>query len=174
MSKLIRAQDRLDDDELTLVRLRRLNTVQIEEVVKNQEICRIAFNSESYPYVAPFQYVVMEGILYFHLTEYGRKMRLLEKDNRVCVEIERYAPDFSEYSFVGMMGRLELVEDPTEKDRAIQKLSQDGARKLSVNFLAAHGLKREEGWSSLPNKKPLHVARLEADEVIGLTSPYSR
>jgi len=146
---------------------------QIEELIRDQVMCRIAFKSESFPYVAPFQYVVVDGTLYFHLTDYGRKMRLLEKDNRVCVEIESYAPDLSQYSFVVMRGRLEFVEDPRERGRAIQRLSEEGAGKLSDNFLAAHGLKKEEGWSSLPHKKPLRVAKLEVDEVLGLTSPYS-
>jgi hypothetical protein len=64
------------------------------------ELCRIAFKGNKYPYMAPFQYVFMDGSIYFHFTDYGRKMRLLEKDKRVCVEIEKYKPDLSEYKFI--------------------------------------------------------------------------
>jgi hypothetical protein len=162
-----------DEDALTEVRLPKMEMHQIEAVIQEQFICRVAFKDEPFPYVAPFQYVVIDGTLYLHLTDYGRKMRLLERDNRVCVEIETYAPDLSRYSFVVMRGRLLFVEDPEERTRVVKRLSQEGAKKLSDNFLAVHGLRREEGWSSLPRKQPLRVARLEADEVRGLMSPYS-
>ena len=122
--------------------------------------------------MAPFQYVLMNGSIYFHFTDYGRKMRLLEKDKRVCVEIEEYKPDLSEYNFVVLRGTLKVVTDPQERAMVIRRMAEEGEQKLSPNFLAAHGFKKEEGWSSITPEKPLVIVKLEnIAQEIGLKSP---
>ena len=109
---------------------------------------------------------------YFHFTDYGKKMKLLQKDNRVCVSIENLSPDMSSYSFVSFRGELEQVNSTKERERAIKKLSEKGSEKLSENFLAAHGFKAEEGWESLSHEKPLVIYKLKTiSETTGLKSP---
>jgi len=157
---------------LTIVRLPKMNKREIEKLIREQMLCRIAFKGDEYPYMAPFQYVFIDGSLYFHFTDYGRKMKLLERDNRVCVEIEKYRPDLSEYSFVVLRGTLKVVTNPQERTKAIKKMAEEGKQKLSKNFLAAHGFKKEEDWSSLTPEKPLLIVKLkEIAEEIGLKSP---
>jgi len=157
---------------LTVVKLPKMTKFEIERLLREQILCRIAFKGDDYPYMAPFQYVPMDGSLYFHFTDYGKKMRLLEKDKRVCVEIENYRPDLSEYNFVVLRGKLKVVRDPQERAKVIEKLANEGKQRLSRNFLAAHGLKKEQGWSSLSLEKPLVIVKLdEVTETIGLKSP---
>ncbi len=135
-------------------------------------LCRIAFKGDEYPYMAPFQYVFMNGSIYFHFTDYGRKMKLLEKDKRVCVEIEKYKPDLSEYKFIVLRGLLKVVTNYYERVRVMKRMAKEGKQKLSPNFLAAHGFKKEEGWSSLSEEKPLIMVKLEnVVQEIGLKSP---
>jgi len=155
-----------------IVRLPQMEKREIEKLIREQMLCRIAFKGDKYPYMAPFQYVYMDGSLYFHFTDYGKKMRLLEKDNRVCVEIEKYRADLSEYSFVVLRGTLKVVTGPQERAKVIKRLAEEGKQKLSTNFLAAHGFKKEEGWSSFTPEKPLVIVKLEdIAEEIGLKSP---
>jgi len=154
-----------------LIRLPKMEKNDIEKLVRGQSICRIAFMGKKYPYIAPFQYTSINGILYFHFTDYGKKMRLLKKNKRVCVEIERYLPDLSEYSFVVLRGTLKIVTDPRERTNAIERMAEEGKQKLSENFLAAHGFKKEEGWSSFTPEKPIVIFKLEEiAEEIGLKS----
>lgn len=135
-------------------------------------ICRIAFKGNEYPYIIPLQYVFMNGSLYFHFAEYGRKMKLLETNNQVCVEIEKYQPDLSEYCFIMLRGKLKIVGDPQERAKVIKMLAEEGRRKLSLNFLAAHGFNKEEGWSSFNPERPLVIAKLEeTGRALGLKSP---
>jgi len=112
---------------------------EINQLIREQLLCRIAFKGDEYPYMAPFQYVLMNGSIYFHFTDYGKKMRLLERDKRVCVEIEKYRQDLSEYSFVVLRGTLKVVTDPHERATIIRRMAEEGEQKLSPNFLAAHG-----------------------------------
>ena len=157
---------------LTLVKLPKMEKSEIENLLREQMLCRIAFKGDEYPYMAPFQYVLIDGFLYFHFTDYGKKMRLLEKDKRVCVEIEKYRQDLSEYNFVVLRGELEVVRDTQERAKVIVRMAEEGRQKLSTNFLAAHGFKKEEGWSSFTPERPMVIVKLrEVTDKIGLKSP---
>jgi nitroimidazol reductase NimA-like FMN-containing flavoprotein (pyridoxamine 5'-phosphate oxidase superfamily) len=154
-----------------LIKLPRMEKQEIEELISEQLLCRIAFKGGKYPYMAPFQYVYMNGTLYFHFTDYGKKMKLLEKDKHVCVEIEKYLPDMSKYNFVVLRGKLTIVTDPEERAEVIRRMATDGKEKLSTNFLAAHGFKTEEGWSSFAPERPMVIVGLEEiAEEIGIKS----
>jgi nitroimidazol reductase NimA-like FMN-containing flavoprotein (pyridoxamine 5'-phosphate oxidase superfamily) len=100
-------------------------------------------------------------------------MKLIENDKRVCVEIEEYREDLSEYCFVVLRGTLKVVTDPQERAKAIRKLAEDGEQKLSTNFLPAHGFKKSDKWSSLiPTNASLVAVKLEdIKQEIGLKSP---
>ena len=157
---------------MTAFKLPKMSKHEIEKLIQEQMLCRIAFKGNAYPYIAPFQYVFMDGFLYFHFTDYGKKMRLLGRDKRVCVEIEQYKPDLSEYSFVVLRGKLESVTDSQERAKAIKRMAEEGRQKLSPKFLAAHGFKKEEGWSSFASKKSVVIFKLvEIVEEVGLRSP---
>ena len=156
-----------------VVKLPKMTKQEMGELIRRQRLCRIAFKGAKYPYIAPFQYVVLDGVLYFHFTNYGKKMKLIENDKRVCVEIEEYKEDLSEYSFIVLRGTLKVVSDQQERVRALKKLAEEGETKLSLNFLPAHGFDKEDEWSSLTlNETPLVVIRLEnITQEIGLKSP---
>jgi nitroimidazol reductase NimA-like FMN-containing flavoprotein (pyridoxamine 5'-phosphate oxidase superfamily) len=157
---------------VTVFKLPKMTKQEMWRLIRRQRLCRIAFKGTTYPYMAPFQYVVLDGSLYFHFTDYGKKMRLLESDKRVCVEIEEYREDLSEYSFIVLRGNLKVVSDSQERARTIRKLAEEGEEKLSPNFLPAHGFKKEDDWSSLSPEKPLVVIKLEdVAQEIGLKSP---
>lgn len=154
------------------VRLPRMDKREIEDLIQRQMICRIAFSGVTYPYIAPFQYVYMNGTLFFHFTDYGRKMRLIEKNDHVCVEIEEIQPDLSEYNFVVLRGRLRTVAEPEERAEAIERMAEAGKRRLSPNFLAAHGFRKQEGWASFNPEKPVVIMKLaDIVEKMGIKSP---
>ena len=156
-----------------VLKLPKMKVQEIKKLINGEMLCRIAFKGAKYPYIAPFQYVYINGTLYFHFTDYGRKMKLLEIDNRVCVEIEKLQPDLSEYNFVSLRGNLNVVVDPEERAKVIEKMREEGRQKLSQNFLAAHGLNVTEGWSAFTPDKPLVIVKLETKEEIGIKSPQT-
>lgn len=144
-----------------MLRLPRMKKSEIERLIKEQFLCRIAFKGEEYPYIAPFQYVFANGTLYFHFTAYGRKMKLIDKHEKVCVEIEQYNSDLSRYMFITLKGNLRIVTDPDEKVEAIKKMRDFGKNRLSRNFLAAHGLRTDENWDSLTEEKSIIIVKLD-------------
>lgn len=158
---------------MVVFKLPKMTKQEMWKLIRRQRICRIAFKGVDYPYMAPFQYVVLDGILYFHFTDYGTKIKLIENDKRVCVEIEEYKEDLSEYSFIVLKGTLKVVTDPQERTKALQTLAKEGEQKLSTNFLPAHGFTKEDDWKSLnPNNITLVAIKLEnITQEIGLKSP---
>jgi nitroimidazol reductase NimA-like FMN-containing flavoprotein (pyridoxamine 5'-phosphate oxidase superfamily) len=155
-----------------VVKLPKMSDEEVDMLIDEQMLCRIAFKGDQHPYIAPFQYVSVDGTLYFHFTDYGKKMKLIGRNERVCVEIESYEPDLSAYCFVVLRGSIKIVTDPEEREGAILKMSEEASNGLSTNFLVAHGFPVEEGWSALSPGKPLVIMKLvDVTEVVGLKSP---
>ena len=78
----------------------------------------------------------------------------------------------SQYRFVVITGSLEIVKDQTERTEAIKAIVETGMRSLSANFVAVHGFKKEDGWSSITPDKPMIIVKLaKVTERIGLKSP---
>jgi nitroimidazol reductase NimA-like FMN-containing flavoprotein (pyridoxamine 5'-phosphate oxidase superfamily) len=150
-----------------------MKEAEVDELLEEQILCRIAFGGKDAPYIAPFQYALVNGQLYFHFTNYGKKMGLLEEGSSVCVEIERYMKDLSEYKFVVLTGKLKIVTDNQERALAIERMVDTAkTKRLSENFLVAHGFPKEKGWGFLTADKPMLIVKLEkVTEKIGLKSP---
>jgi nitroimidazol reductase NimA-like FMN-containing flavoprotein (pyridoxamine 5'-phosphate oxidase superfamily) len=158
--------------EVPKVKMPKMKENEIEQLVSEQFLCRIAFKGDLQPYIAPFQYVDVNGTLYFHFTNYGKKMSFFKQETPVCVEIERYTPNLSEYGFVVLTGKLRLVEDREERKMAIEKMAEVGKQKLSENFLVAHGFSKGSDWNDFTVGKPILIIKLdEVTERIGLKSP---
>ncbi|MCW4030864.1 MAG: pyridoxamine 5'-phosphate oxidase family protein [Candidatus Bathyarchaeota archaeon] len=158
---------------MAIFKLPKMTKQEMWELIQRQKLCRIAFKGVDYPYMAPFQYIILDGVFYFHFTDYGKKMKLIENDSRVCVEIEEYKDDLSEYSFIILRGTLKVVRSPEERINALKKLAEEGEEKLSTNFLHAHGFKKEDGWLSL-NSADVSLVVIKLDHItqeIGLKSP---
>ena len=157
---------------MTKEKMPKMKENEIEQLVREQFLCRIAFRGDLQPYIAPFQYVVVDGTLYFHFTDYGKKMSFFKQETPVCVEIERYTPNLSEYGFVVLTGKLKLVENRKERKKAIKKMAEMGKQKLSPNFLVAHGFSQGSDWGAFTADKPILIIKLdEVTEKTGLKSP---
>jgi len=153
------------------VKLPKMSKDEMEKLLGDQFICRIAFNGGEYPYLAPFRYIVIDGVLYFHFTDYGKKMNLVEQNDRVCVQIESYQPDLSDYNFVSLRGRLEKVTNQKEYKEAVRQFSETGEKEISPKFLVAHGFNPEDGWDALNGDELVIMKLVDIVERVGLKSP---
>ncbi|MBD3255647.1 MAG: hypothetical protein GF383_11180 [Candidatus Lokiarchaeota archaeon] len=156
---------------MSLVKLPKMSDAEIKNIIAHENICRIAFIDNDYPYIAPFQYIVEDDSLYFHFTNYGKKMEILENNNHVCVSIESFHSDLSYYSFISIQGILERVIQAQDIKKIAEKLANAASEKFSNSFLSVHGFDREKGWKELSSKSDLFIYKLkETGERIGLRS----
>jgi nitroimidazol reductase NimA-like FMN-containing flavoprotein (pyridoxamine 5'-phosphate oxidase superfamily) len=155
---------------MTVIKLPKMDEMEIKNAINSQNLCRVAFIDDKYPYIAPFQYVYINDNLFFHFTNYGKKKKILLKNSNVCVSIENFAPDLSRYYFISMQGKLELVEDEDEKKRVINQMGETAKNKYSKNFLSVHGFDKNQGWNAFTTKDQLIYKFIQIGTTIGLKS----
>ncbi len=125
---------------MEIVKIPRMEKEEYDSLIEKGYICRIAFQGEKYPYIAPFLYVFDGKFLYFLSTKYGKKLDYFRKSPYVAVEVEKYTRDLSSYTFVSMQGYLKEVTDSIEKKLVRQEfVDLIKERHLSKNILAALG-----------------------------------
>jgi len=147
---------------MDIVKIPRMEKSDYDKLIEEGYICRIAFQGEKYPYIAPFLYVFDGKFLYFLSTKYGKKIEYFRKSPYVAVAVEKYTRDLSSYAFVSLQGYLEEVTDSIEKKiirEEFVNLVKD--RRLSKNILAALG--------HSPQDPPEAIAREERSLVWKLT-----
>ncbi len=155
---------------MDVVKIPSMEKREYDRLINDEHVCRIAFKGDKYPYVAPFVYVFDGRFMYFLSTKYGKKIEYFREDPHVSVEVERYAPDLSSYSFVTLRGRLVEVFDPEEK-RAVREGFVDLIRKknLSRNVLLALGHSPDDPLDSIIEEERSLIWKLvEVEKIVGL------
>lgn len=107
---------------------------EIIEVIKHCDVCRLALNDESYPYILPLNFgmdIVNEKlILYFHSALEGHKVDLIRKDNRASFEMDcKHQLQYMEekgyctmtYESVIGTGQIRILEEDEKMD-ALKKI----------------------------------------------------
>ena len=60
----------------------------IEEILRDNTVCRIALSENNVPYIVPMNYGYDGKAIYLHSAAEGKKIDILRKNDRVCFEIE--------------------------------------------------------------------------------------
>ncbi|OQX02670.1 MAG: pyridoxamine 5'-phosphate oxidase [Desulfobacteraceae bacterium IS3] len=106
---------------------------EIESVILKAQICRIAMTDGEYPYIVPLCFGYEENALYFHSATIGKKLDLLNKNNKVCFELdadteiktaEKACKWGMKYKSVIGCGEAFFVEDIEQKRRALDIIMQ--------------------------------------------------
>jgi len=125
---------------MDIVKIPRMEKQDYDRLIDEGYVCRIAFQGEKYPYIAPFLYVFDGKFLYFLSTKYGKKIEYFRKSPYVAVEIDKYTRDLSCFTFITLQGYLDEVTDSIDRKLIRQEFVQlIKERKLSNNILAALG-----------------------------------
>jgi nitroimidazol reductase NimA-like FMN-containing flavoprotein (pyridoxamine 5'-phosphate oxidase superfamily) len=151
---------------------------EYDRLIEDDFICRIAFQGERHPYIAPFLYFFDGKFMYFLSTNYGKKVRHFQRNPYVTVEIEKYAPDLSHFAFVTLPGRLEEVNDPEVSSFVRQEfVNLIKEKNLSQNVLSALGHSPDEPVDALLSGERNSVWRLtevRIGDILGLKHSTGR
>lgn len=150
----------------------RMAKAEYDRLVEQQYVCRIAFQGEKHPYIAPFIYVFDGRFMYFLSTNYGKKVQHFRANPFVTVEIEQYSADLSSFRFVALPGRLVQVEDAPQRIAVREMFVRlIRSRGLSPNVLSALGHSPQEPVEVLLRDEKSSVWKLvgvKADDILGL------
>jgi len=61
---------------------------EIDDIIKNSDVCRIAFANNNTPYVIPVSFGYDGKSIFVHTAKTGRKIEFIEKNNLVCIEFD--------------------------------------------------------------------------------------
>ena len=111
---------------------RTMNTPQeMELLLKRMPVGRLAVMTEDGPYIIALNFLFLEGSIYFHSAQAGRKIEALRADSRVCFLVDDVGPQVlwergcgisQIYKSVICFGKAEFVEGPIEKRRILERM----------------------------------------------------
>ena len=102
---------------------------EIEQILKRGEIINVAMCQGDQPYVLPFNYGFLNGIIYIHSATKGFKLEVLAQNPKVSfnitTDVQMLPADKPQdcsvaYSSVVGFGRVRIVDDPVEKLAALE------------------------------------------------------
>ena len=111
----------------------------IQAVFDRAEYGTLALSDEGKPYSVPVNFVVIEGVIYFHGAQRGRKMNIISKNIKLSFSVvENYAlipsyfssteglacPATQFFKSIIVDGEAELVESREEKAKMFEALMQ--------------------------------------------------
>ncbi len=112
--------------------------VAIESVIQRSMVCRLAMAEDNCPYVLPLCFGYRDRTLYFHCAREGKKIDILRKNPRVCVEFDidqELVTDAEACKFdlkfrsVVAFGKAYLVENREERRQGLDVIMQHYAGK---------------------------------------------
>jgi nitroimidazol reductase NimA-like FMN-containing flavoprotein (pyridoxamine 5'-phosphate oxidase superfamily) len=110
----------------------------IDEIINRCLVCRLGLSDDGAPYVVPMNFGYEGNTVFLHAAREGKKLDILRRNNRVCVEfdtdVEIVRSDeavgwSARYACVIGAGTASLVDDPAEKRAAYDVLMRHYAGK---------------------------------------------
>lgn len=102
---------------------------EIEEILAEARICRIALVEKNKPYIVPVNFGFKNNTLFFHSAPKGKKIEILKVNNNACFEVdidtklikdsESLCSGTMKYKSVIGWGKAEFIKDPLEKKKAL-------------------------------------------------------
>lgn len=120
------------------------NIAEIEKIIRNSLICRVAFKTKDFPYLVPLSFGYSKNTIYFHTAKEGKKIDCMISENRVCFEFENDIQLISDsdkacnwsfrYKSVIGFGHVTEIEKLEEKERALNHImEQYSGKKWSLS-----------------------------------------
>ena len=146
--------------------------VIIEEIFRENSVGRLGTAAEDTPYVVPMNFAYISDKIYLHTHKDGKKIRDIQKNPRVCFEVDageiitgEKPCDFSwKYKSAIAYGKAEIVESREERIKALKLISDKyafGKSKLITPDLV-------EKFSQL------WIIRIDIDQMSGKQSPVKQ
>jgi hypothetical protein len=140
----------------------------IEDIIAHSSVCRLAMSDDGQPYVIPLCYGYKDNTFYLHSATEGRKLDILRKNDRVCIEIDIDCEIVKEsdnacswsmkYRCVVGFGKASLIYDTDLKREAL-------------NIIMGHYCGSHDEYT-FRNIENIIVIRIDVERMTGKQSGY--
>ena len=128
-----------------------MSPCEIDQLLNDALIGRLSMaDAAGRPYTIPLPFCWHDGTIYLRLPLRGRKGDVLNQNDQVCFEIDRFSETLDEYESVLIEGRLIAVESIEEKTR-VKQLNDEKYNRLRRGYRPGHG--RSSSLATLPMRK---------------------
>ena len=109
----------------------------IVSIIRRSTVCRLGMSDDGQPYVIPMSFGYQDGAVYFHCTPEGRKIEILRKNPRVCIEFDvdcllKTGDSACKWGFhfksAIAFGVAAIIEDSTEKQAGLDIIMRQYSR----------------------------------------------
>jgi nitroimidazol reductase NimA-like FMN-containing flavoprotein (pyridoxamine 5'-phosphate oxidase superfamily) len=106
---------------------------EMETILQEATIIRLAMTDGDQPYVVPLCFGYADNTIYFHSAHEGRKIALLTRNPRCCIEVDKAVDPIPaanpcswefRYKSVICTGTAQFIKDPDEKRRGLNCILQ--------------------------------------------------
>jgi len=142
---------------------------QKEDIINKSKVCHVSFVDNGKPYVLAFCFGYKNNVIYLHTAKEGKKLKILQKNNNVCVVFDTDHELFHrhehiacswrlKYRSVIAFGKAEFVEDYDEKIEGLE--------------IFMHNYAEREFEFSKPSVDNVEIIRIIIDEMTGRSFEY--
>lgn len=122
---------------------------EIEDIIGRAAVGRLGLVADGEPYVVPLNFAYQGGRIYFHTGLEGRKLEMIQKNPRVCFEVdeqievvisEQACLSTAHYCSVIAWGTARLLDGTEDKMKALELLVAKYAGDTECEPLPEHAL----------------------------------
>ncbi len=117
---------------------------EIDEIIREAEVCRLAFAVDDEPYIVPVSFGYDGAALFFHTAKDGKKIDCIRANPRVCFELEHNVElvtheakpcdwGFAYESVIGHGTVIELSESEGKRHGLNQVMRQYSGREWTMD-----------------------------------------
>lgn len=120
------------------------NKEEMEGIIKNAIICRLGLSYNDHPYIVPLNFGYEDNEFHFHCAKGGKKMEMIQKNNKVCFEIETDTKLIKgehacvgwtmHYSSVIGFGKAFIIDELDEKKRSLDIIMKQYTGKKGYEY----------------------------------------
>ncbi len=123
---------------------------EMEQILERADVGRLGLADAGEPYVVPLNFVYDDGGIFFHTGLEGRKLEMMQKNPRVCFEVDEILDvvineettcfSTAYYKSVIAWGGVRVVDDTDEKLKALDMLMEKYAAEKKYEPIPEHAL----------------------------------
>lgn len=143
---------------------------EIEDIINSIPVCHIAIVDNEMPYSLPFNFGYKDNVIYLHSGKGGRKYEILQKNNNICISMERdsilnirhenVACSYSmKFKSVIIFGKVIFLEDFDEKCTA-------------MNIIMKHYSGRDHFKYNAPAINNVEIYKVEIEKITARKRGY--
>lgn len=130
-------------------------------LLDEERVGRVGLNDDPQPYIVPTDFAYLDGSIYIHTPEGGKKATLARKNPNVCFEVDRYDSTVTDFRSIIIRGRITEVSSPDERRKAMQVLGEKAVKSGAVI---------KHGQSSEASPK-IAIFKIDISDMTGIKSP---